>query len=69
MKWSKKTAQGVSPGSWFYRIRPERAAERVRICNIVRAVFEGFSAVPSPKIFWRTASLRVAGFEDDDEND
>jgi hypothetical protein len=47
MKWSKKTAQGFSPGRQYYGTRPERAAERVRICNIVREVFEGFSAVPS----------------------
>jgi hypothetical protein len=27
MKWSKKTAQGFSPGSEYYGTRPERAAE------------------------------------------
>jgi len=28
MKWSKKTAQGFSPGSQYYGTRPERATER-----------------------------------------
>ena len=56
MKWLKRTAEGFSPGNGGKPPRPERAAE-------------GVPARRSLSPTSTTPSLRVAGFEDEDDDE